>query len=790
MFDRSSGGQISTGKQTARETRARFRRKALLSISLAVWSLLFEAAPLRSLAQGTPAESPARATEASVARLAGLCRVWGNAKYFHPALANRPDIDWDASLVAAIPRVRSSRNVAEYRMAVQTMLDTLDDPITRVVEPSSSAEPGPDIPREFAYRWVDDRVLVITAGNYYLLTSPPASQRLAEVAALVPTARAVVFDLRSSSAVDPYGRLMLSGAFAAIERLVSAGPIPTAANRRRVFYGFESPGPFDAGIYRTGLFTKSSTTLRPASNARDVPSVFVLNEHAATIASTVALQAAGLARIVYEGELRNTSCAEFATVELADGLVAHVRQSESVLPDGTNGDLAPDEIVPSSRSGASDAAMDAAIAVARNFEPSRAQRRALPASAAAMRERAYPDMRFPSLEYRLLAAFRLWNVIEYFYPYKDLFDRDWASALTDVIPSFEAARDAREYGLAVARLAVRIQDSHAYVSGRVFDEEIVGNGYPPIRVRLIEDTPVVTAIFDADAARHAGVEVGDVVVAVDGRAAADRIGASARLISASTGQSQADKATLVFMNGSVGSKVTLTLRDRTGREKQAVLERRREDYLSLYHRERQGDVVRILPSNVGYVDLDRLAFDEVDAMFERLKGTRAIVFDMRGYPNNTFFVIAPRLTAEPRIAALIDTPLVGHGESAQAFESMVQTIEPASGEPYRGRTVMLIDERSMSQAEHMGLYLKAANGTTFVGSRTSGADGQITSVALPGGIAVGFTGQRVRSPDGRQLQRIGLIPDVEVKSTIAGIRSGRDEELEAALQMLDRNSER
>lgn len=35
-----------------------------------------------------------------------------------------------------------------------------------------------------------------------------------------------------------------------------------------------------------------------------------------------------------------------------------------------------------------------------------------------------------------------------------------------------------------------------------------------------------------------------------------------------------------------------------------------------------------------------------------------------------------------------------------------------------------------------------------------------------GGITVGFTGQAVTHPDGRQLQRIGLIPDLEVTPTV------------------------
>ena len=37
-------------------------------------------------------------------------------------------------------------------------------------------------------------------------------------------------------------------------------------------------------------------------------------------------------------------------------------------------------------------------------------------------------------------------------------------------------------------------------------------------------------------------------------------------------------------------------------------------------------------------------------------------------------------------------------------------------------------------------------------------------------------------PDKRPTQRVGIIPDQEVKPTIAGVRAGRDEVLEAALR--------
>jgi C-terminal processing protease CtpA/Prc len=84
------------------------------------------------------------------------------------------------------------------------------------------------------------------------------------------------------------------------------------------------------------------------------------------------------------------------------------------------------------------------------------------------------------------------------------------------------------------------------------------------------------------------------------------------------------------------------------------------------------------------------------------------------------------------------------------------------------------------------LFFEAANGTKFVGSPTSGADGDVTSFTVPGGISISFSGHDVRHADGRQLQRVGLRPDVPAMPTVAGIRAGRDEVLEAALAYLRR----
>jgi hypothetical protein len=63
---------------------------------------------------------------------------------------------------------------------------------------------------------------------------------------------------------------------------------------------------------------------------------------------------------------------------------------------------------------------------------------------------------------------------------------------------------------------------------------------------------------------------------------------------------------------------------------------------------RSTPIFQVLPSGYGYVDLGRLPVIDVDKMFETIKGTPAVIFDMRGYPNVTMFAIAPRLTERKR----------------------------------------------------------------------------------------------------------------------------------------------
>ena len=78
---------------------------------------------------------------------------------------------------------------------------------------------------------------------------------------------------------------------------------------------------------------------------------------------------------------------------------------------------------------------------------------------------------------------------------------------------------------------------------------------------------------------------------------------------------------------------------------------------------------------------------------------------MTDYPNGTFWSIAPHLSSRQQRVSWLETPVVGYGLEPGASASFYQQIlpTPAGVKIYDRPTVMLMDERSESQAEHTGL---------------------------------------------------------------------------------------
>ncbi|HUD15447.1 MAG TPA: S41 family peptidase [Terracidiphilus sp.] len=735
-------------------------------------------------------------------RLVTLAKLWAAVKYFHPYLAYRTDIDWDQALVKAIPKVNAARNTAEYAAAIEGMLSELGDPVTRVLNDSKPAlVPAPENPapveRQPTFRKNADGVIVVSMTRYSDFTDFVGTQKKLEaVKKEVPTARAVVFDLRPATPPSDSEQGNASDAItdSGIAGLLTTTPLDMPGERRRMHLGFAPQDGTTSGRYSSGFYLQGRQPIKPAGGGKDIPVVFIIGPHSDLPEMALGLQASGKGAIVSEGSSSEESSVSTQIVDLPDEVKVQLRLGELVYADGTGGIAANIAVPASNKKSEEDPAMQAALQLANAGKFPPPPRSKVVEQAAAPRDKTYDDMPYPPVEYRLLGAFRVWAVINYFYPYKGLMGEDWNDTLRQFIPRMEAARDALDYNLAIAEMVTHIHDSH----GVVYSDTLVqhfGDASAPIRVRNIEGLPVITGFTDGEAAKNAGFEIGDVILNLDGQDARQRIAERLKYTAFSTPQAGLFRATeRSLARGPKDSIATFTIRDVHDQVREVKVARKVE-YMPKSQGDRSGEIMRLLPGNIGYADLDRLRVTQVDEMFEKFKDCPAIIFDDRGYPQGTAWSIAPRLTDKNDVVAALfrrrdpasaDFPN-GELASSEALTTFLQSLPHTEKSRYHGRTVMLVDERTISQAEHTGLFFEAANGTKFIGSPTQGANGDVTNLSVPGGILVYFTGQGVWHADGRQLQRMGLQPAIEVLPTLTGIRAGKDEVLDKAIEYLQRD---
>ena len=734
--------------------------------------------------------NPAKLDSLRIARLCGLCKLWGAIKYFHPYLAYK-EIDWDSALVQTIPKVSQSQSREDYQGAIDNLLSFLKDPNTHVIKKTemnvTAAETKSPYQQPYL-NWTRDSVAIIVANDYGQFTDFSKLTLFQKVFVEVAKARAVVFDLRARCGYDKeFGDFWLHYLFSQAFPTLLSEKVTLSTSRHRMHSGYADQTGGYTPYYSAFVAKEGATFSASATKTLQQQFAFLINDRTTSFAALLGgLQAAGIAAVVYEGEASEEAGIESYSMELPDSVSVIMSTGEIVNPDGSLG-FHPDIVVPFSpdTSLTSSPAIRAALETlaAKKLPKQNHRSTALPAKQHL--EKPYNEMVFPAAEYRLLALFRFWNVIHYFFPYKLLMDRTWDEVLPEFIPRFEAAKDSLEYVLTNTEMVRHIQDTHAFINSKILIQ-YYGTHQPPVEVTFIEGQTVVTYVPDS-VKQSTGLNLGDVILAVDGEEITQRRERLGKTLRASTPQALAWRIHRVVLGGSDKSNANLKVKDKSGNVVELIVPRS----VTFMPHERQTPMFSVLPEGFGYIELDRLTVAEIDTALETINATPGVIFDMRGYPNGTAWSLAPRLASKRAITARFQTPELHSPDSTwNSIGTGYQTVEPSEKWRYTGKVVVLINEEAISHAEHTCLYLEAATDVTFVGTPTNGANGNVTTTVLPGGINVTFTGMDVRHGDGRQLQRIGIQPHIRVEPTIAGVRNGRDEVLDKAITFLKKHTKK
>jgi carboxyl-terminal processing protease len=736
-------------------------------------------------------------TNEEIGRIGDLGRIWGMVHYFHPSVGSGAVVT-DSLVVDVAARLANDPSAETYKECLATMLGRLNDPSTSLLGgvKKGSVTIAQKNGTAIQSRVLPGNVLYVAMPSYF--TSEAMAEKAMDLITHFNDYSGLIFDLRNPDYNNydeatgwEFAQIIMLGL---ADELAGHKKIPALMERTGFYSGFMSQTNTNPNVYSCGWKTN---LVRPEKQSKgdayNKPVLFVLSPFCSdeVITQVLQLKAAGVAKVVVEGTEQPIGLGKVINIPTSDGLFVRLRVSDYYLSKGERLPE-PDAFIPAATDTSTGGSFFKNLLQQLNApSPAKNNSNNLSWSFVYPKPGRYSDNFYPSLGQRVFAAYNWWNAIEYFFPYKHLMDKPWKESYYNHLPKFIDAADSLQYMIALRSFVAAINDSHGFISNvqPVTPARSFFGYWPPVELAFVEDRLWVVDFVKDSLKTTAPLELWDEVVAINGKTIRDAA-ENWRTYFASSNESTFKRdVSNYLLNGPLNTPVTVDIvRDgkkittkliRTGR---IFTNRNLVDFNDNYK------TAQWLKEGVAYINMGALTPAKVDSVMKAFDNAKAIVFDIRNYPQGTAWSIAPRLTTKEKKAVLFDKPYVTYdhiagGEDKSSMASYF-TVNPANrSKAYKGKVYMLCNEQTQSQAEYTIMMFQGAADVTVVGSQTAGADGNVTSVAIPGGYEAWFSGLGILYPDGKPTQRTGIRVDVTVKPTVAGLKAGKDELLENVMQL-------
>jgi len=315
--------------------------------------------------------------------------------------------------------------------------------------------------------------------------------------------------------------------------------------------------------------------------------------------------------------------------------------------------------------------------------------------------------------------------------------------------------------VAIQTMAASLNDEYTrFLSPRAMDEQtmsidsrLYGVG---IQISMRDNKLVVVTTIDDTPAERAGLMSKDLITHIDGHETA--------------GMSVEDAADRI--RGERGTYVTLTIR----RDGQKLVKRIMRDEIklkSVFSR-------KMNDPRIGYIRLSSFISETMmDEMYQALaknKSKQGLILDLRGNYGGLF-------TNALDIADLfldkgVMVYVVNRDHNRRVYEAH-------SGVDYSGPMVVLIDGGSASASEILSGALKDNHRATLIGSQSFGK-GLVQKInTLSNGAGLNITISKYLTPDGTDINKKGIAPDIVVPFSEADFLARRDPQLARAVQELE-----
>lgn len=276
-----------------------------------------------------------------------------------------------------------------------------------------------------------------------------------------------------------------------------------------------------------------------------------------------------------------------------------------------------------------------------------------------------------------------------------------------------------------------------------------------------EDDIVVVAPLKGSPAEAAGLMPDDIITHVDGQSI--------------EGYTLSDAVEII--RGPKGTEVTLTI-SRDGREDDITITREEITVPSV-----ESEVKEYAGKDIGYIALNRFGDTTTEEVASAVKDLmkqdiQGLIFDVR-FNGGGYFDKAVDLSSMFLEKGKVVSVAHREGEPIHHY---------ASGRPIAPTIpmVVLINEGSASASEILAGALQDNGRATIIGKKSFGKGTVQEVFELPGGTSIRITTARWLTPNGTDLGKEGVHPDIDVDRTKEDIEAEKDPQLDAALELLSK----
>ena len=433
----------------------------------------------------------------------------------------------------------------------------------------------------------------------------------------------------------------------------------------------------------------------------------------------------------------------------------------------------------------------------------------------------------PDVQRRYDSFLKVWSTLRDNYFDKTFNHLDWSSVRSEFEPRVKAAKTDGELYRLLDEMLGRLNRSHLVVippevyetlnearkaSRRKEREVLTGKRETPqltdnskeedflgsidetapygigVELSLINDRFVITRMEPNSAAEYVGLKRGYIIEKVNGVSLQDMLTRVMIYHSSnhSTNVKQFVPAYVVssMLNGTPDTYVSVGYLDENDQPREIKIRREplKEQIITISPNFPPSELSfqsSSLDEKTGFIRFNMFALPVIDKFCRAIgdfKDKQGLIIDLRG---NTGGVLA----TIPVLAGMLTSTSIDLGTSIYRYRS--ETLKaPSKAKNYKGRVVVLVDDRTASAAEMFALSLRENGRALLVGQHTSGEALPSVAVKLSTGAMLLYPFANYRSVGGTYIEGTGIEPDRPAAIDRKDLLAGKDLQLDTARSLL------